>query len=296
MRTALDCIPCFARQTLQAARFVTDDVCEQEAIVREALRMMADMDLGEPPPVIVQKLHRHLRELTGREDPYRETKERLNRLAVEMLPELERRVQRAADPLAVALRYAIAGNVIDLGAYAGASTDELLSSLDATLDQPFHGDVELLRRAVASANTILYLADNAGEIVFDRLLLMQLPAGRVTVAVRGGPVINDVTLRDAREVGIHELAELMDNGSDAPGTLLPDCSSSFLERFHGADLVISKGQGNFETLNDVAAPIFFLFQVKCALASAHAGLPVGTRALIPSAHRPTSASPAAPTR
>jgi len=284
MKTSIDCIPCFARQTLQAARFVTDDVREQEAITREALRVVADMDFDQPPPVIVQWLHRHLREITGSADPYRETKEQLNRLAFEMLPVLERRVEQTSDPLALAVRYAIAGNAIDLGAYAGTSTEELWASLDATLDQPFHGEVEALRSAAAAAKSILYLADNAGEIVFDRMLLKQLPAGRVTVAVRGGPVINDVTRRGAREVGIHQLAELVDNGSDAPGTLLSDCSPEFLERFHDADLIISKGQGNFETLSDVVAPIFFLFEVKCELASAHAGLPVGTRALLPSAH------------
>ncbi len=126
----------------------------------------------------------------------------------------------------------------------------------------------------------MYLADNAGEIAFDRLLIEQLPANRVALVVRGGPIINDATLVDARAVGLHEIVEVIDNGSDAPGTILEDCSAAFRERFEQADLVIAKGQGNFETLSDVRRPIRFLLKAKCPVIARHAGVPMGTHLLL----------------
>jgi len=126
-------------------------------------------------------------------------------------------------------------------------------------------------RAIAAAERILYLADNAGEIVFDRLLIERLPTEKVTVAVRGLPVINDATLIDAEYAGITELVEVIDNGSDAPGTILEDCSEAFLERFHAADLIISKGQGNYETLSQVHKDIYFLLKVKCPVVARDVG-------------------------
>ena len=137
------------------------------------------------------------------------------------------------------------------------------------------GDIQELADAADRARDILYLADNAGEIVFDRLLIEQLPPGRVTVAVKGGPVLNDATRSDAAVAGLNELAEVIDNGSDAPGTLLGDCSHSFRERFDRADLVIAKGQGNYETLSDARKDVFFLLKAKCPVIAHHLGCDVG---------------------
>ena len=119
--------------------------------------------------------------------------------------------------------------------------------------------------ALGRASRILYLADNAGEIVFDRLLIERMPPGKVTVGVRGFPVINDATMKDAEDTGMTELAEVIDNGSDGPGTILDDCSQSFRDRFDEADLIIAKGQGNYETLSEVDKDIYFLLKAKCAV-------------------------------
>jgi len=132
---------------------------------------------------------------------------------------------------------------------------------------------------VIGAKSILYLADNAGEIVFDRLLIEQLPRERVTVAVRGAPILNDVTWVDATTVGVDTLVKVIDNGSDAPGTVLADCSDAFQKQFAEADLIISKGQGNFETLSDSPENIFFLFKAKCPVVADQVGCPVGTQVL-----------------
>jgi uncharacterized protein with ATP-grasp and redox domains len=153
---------------------------------------------------------------------------------------------------------------------------QVVEAIDASFQEPLGGDVEAFARAAGEAQTILYIADNAGEIVFDRLLIEQLGPEKVTVAVRGSPVINDATLRDAEAAGLSGLVEVIENGSDAPGTILADCSDSFRKRFESADLVIAKGQGNYESLSEVEACIFFLLKAKCPVIARDLGSPVGS--------------------
>ncbi|MBT3219980.1 MAG: DUF89 family protein [Proteobacteria bacterium] len=280
MKTHLDCIPCFLRQSLEAARHVTNDHGVHEQIVRDVLRMTAELDLSLSPPLTGQVIHRRLRELTGEKDPYRVVKSRFNRLAMMMLPELIADLKKTPDPLVTAAKFAIVANVIDLGVIGAVSEAQVLSALRESSRQSFCGDWSEFRDEVAVAKSILYLADNAGEIAIDRLLIQELGPERVTLAVRGSAVINDATLADAREVGMHDLVEVISNGSDAPGTVLDDCSDSFRERFRQADMIVAKGQGNFETLSEIDGNIFFLFKVKCPLIADHVGLPLGTHALL----------------
>ncbi len=276
MRTYLDCIPCFLRQTLDAVRLVTNDEAIHERLLQEILRAASDLDPHQPPPAMGQRIHRRIRELTCQSDPYRGAKDRFNRLALRHLPALRARVARSDTPLETAVRLAIAGNVIDMGVNSGLLDTQVTDAIDHALNAPLSGDVEALARAVAEAGRILYLADNANELVFDRLLIERLPLEKVTVAVRGGPVINDATLADAEAIGLPELVEVIDNGSDAPGTILEDCSTSFRRRFDSSDLVIAKGQGNFETLSHVEKDIFFALLVKCPVIARELDCDVGS--------------------
>jgi len=280
MKTCLDCIPCFVRQALEAARFVTDEPALHEQVLREVLAMVAKLDLRQPPAAVAQTIHRRLRELMGTDDPYAHAKDRFTGLAMELLPELRTRVAGARDSLMTALRLAITGNVIDLGVNGALREEDVRQAVDRTLSEPLVGETAPFRRAIAQADSLLYLADNAGEICFDRLLIERLPTEKVTLAVRGGPVINDATLADARAAGLHEIVEVVDNGSDAPGTILDDCSADFRQRYDRADLVIAKGQGNFETLNEERKDIFFLFKVKCAVIAARVGQDLGAHVLV----------------
>lgn len=280
MMTSLDCLPCFVRQAPEAARAVTGNPVIHEQILHDALHMIAEADLSQPPPVLGQRLHRRLRELTGNPDPYRAAKERFNGLALRLRLELTDRVKAAANPFEMAVRLATAGNVIDLAAKTGLTDDDVRRELELALTGPIAGDLDSFRASTRTAARILYLADNAGEIVFDRLLIEQLPAGRVTVAVRGSPVINDATRMDAQVAGLDHIAEVIDNGSDAPGTVLEDCSAEFRARFQHADVIVSKGQGNFETLSGAEANIFFILKIKCPIVAAQTGLNLGTHALI----------------
>ena len=280
MNTALDCIPCLLRQTLEAARIVSNDPAVHEQMVRDVLRWTSEMDLSLSPPAVAQRIQRRLRQITGVEDPYRTAKARQNRMALELLPALRAEIQASTAPIETAARIAIAGNMIDMGAHASLNEADVHRSLLQATSAPFYGQMDLFLQAVGEARSILYLADNAGEIAFDRLLIEQLTPKRITLAVRGAPVINDATLADAHAVGVDEVVEVIDNGSDAPGTILDDCSPDFRRRFADADVIIAKGQGNFESLNRQPDNIFFLFKVKCPMVASHIMQPTGTQVLV----------------
>ncbi len=281
MRTYLECIPCFLRAAVSVSRKMSDDPAVHERVVREVLRMAAEMSFEQSPPEMSRLIHKLLREETGNDDPYRAAKLEANAYALSLLPALRELVVKAVDPFALATRLAIAGNIIDLGTRSEVTEDEIAATLKQALGDPLDGAlVESFRAAVAGSQRILYLADNAGEIVLDRLLLEQLPTERVTVAVRGRPVINDATLEDAQAAGLHELTRVIDNGGDAPGTVLSLCSPEFRREFHESDLIIAKGQGNFETLCDTDFNIYFLFQAKCPVIAREAGCRLGQAVLM----------------
>jgi len=248
----------------------------REQILREVSHAIDELDMSQPPPVMGQRIHRIVRRLTGNADPYREVKDRFNRLALELYPALKARVDGS---LEAAVRLAIAGNIIDSGPNSHLDEDDVRDGVEYAFAEPLVGSVEGFADAIAAAGSILYLTDNAGEIVFDRLLIELLPTEKVTVAVRGAPVINDATRADAREAGLPDIVEVVDNGSDAPGTLLGDCSEDFRRRFREAGLVISKGQGNYETLSDSRAGVFFLLKVKCPVIARDIGAEVGSMVL-----------------
>jgi len=264
MRTYFDCIPCFVRQALDAARLATNDERIHEKVVREVLRLAADLDMSQSPPSIGQQIHRLIREMVGKNDPYRKIKKRFNNLALKLYPELRTQVVDSDDRLETAIRLAIAGNIIDFGvnnSLEESHVKETISdSLSGYLDPK---QIQSFKDIVNAAGKILYLADNAGEIVFDRLLIEQLPYEKVTVVVKGTPVINDATMEDAGVAGLTRIVEVIDNGSDAPGTIMESCSQEFRHRFANADLIIAKGQGNYETLSDVNKSIFFILKAKC---------------------------------
>ena len=276
MKIFLDCIPCFVRQALDSARLVTDDEQIHEKVVREVLRLSADLDMSQSPPAIGQKIHQLIRKMIGNNDPYHRIKEQFNNLALKLYPELEERVRESEDPFATATRLAIAGNIIDFG----VKTSLAESDVEKTIEQSFNGHlndskIQEFKFAVAEAGKILYLADNAGEIVFDRLLIEQLPVEKVTVVVKGDPVINDATMEDAETAGLTNILAVIDNGSDAPGTILETCSQTFRDRFEDADLIIAKGQGNYETLSDLDKNIFFILKAKCPVIARDLGCEIG---------------------
>jgi len=275
MRAHLDCIACLIRQTLSSARFVTDDEQIHEQVVRKILRQASCMDMDRSIPATAREIHRFVRELVGQSDPYRQAKDWSNDLALKLYPELKRLIAKSKDPLETAVRLAIAGNVIDFGAYNSVEATDIEKAIDGCLTSDLDKtQLEYFHNAVSETTDILFLADNAGEIVFDRLLIEQLGPQKVTLAVKGGPILNDATVEDARAAGLVDLVEVIDTGDDAPGTILDTSSTVFQCYFMAADLIIAKGQGNYETLSDANKNIFFILKAKCPVIAQHLGCEV----------------------
>ncbi len=276
MRVYLDCFPCFLRQTLDAVRFVTDDEAVHEAVLREVFELACHIDARQTPPAIGQQIHRVVRQMTGSRDPYRQRKQDANRMAMGLYPRLKDQIRRSATPLETAVRLAIAGNVMDFGICNSLDAAALTGAIDRALADEWNMDcLGEFAQAVNDARDILYIGDNAGEIVFDRLLIEELPREKITYAVKGFPVINDATREDAQMAGLTDLVEVIGNGSDAPGTILDDCSADFRKRFEQSDFVLAKGQANYESLSGIDKDIFFVLKAKCPVLASDLGCDIG---------------------
>lgn len=236
------------------------DETERLAITDHLEQLILEDSLSSPE--LQQQLNRHFRKVSGIADPYSQEKRTSNAIAKKLYNHWKPYVQQSDNKLQLALRLAIAGNIMDYGAHQEFDLEQtILEVIDAELAIDHSHQ---LFEAIEKANHVLYLCDNAGEIFMDKLFIETLDHKQVTAVVRGFPVLNDATLEDAHQAGIHEVATLMDNGSDAPSTILNDCNPAFQKVFNSADLIISKGQGNLEGLlpqND--SRIFFLLMAKC---------------------------------
>ena len=278
MQSYTDCIPCFVRQAHDALRQVTKaDEKRVSRTLQRVLRAVAEFPLSKTPPAMAQITHRIIREESGNPDPYAEIKAKSTLLALNLAEEARRAISASVDPFLMALRFSIAGNIMDFALTSQWKLVEMDSFIEDTRFQVLEKEpVERLRRAVKTARSILVLGDNAGETVFDKLLIEQVGSAAVFYAVKGSPVINDATLADAQAAGLDAVAEIVENGSDAPGTMLEDCSDSFRWLFNEAGLVIAKGQANYETLSSCARPLYFLTRVKCPVIGRDLGEPVGS--------------------
>jgi len=285
MRTYLECIPCFFRQALEASKLAGASDKTQRKVLNKLGNALSVFSLTASPPEIGRMIYRIVSQLTSEKDPYAGIKVKSNQRALQLYPRLKQKIVRSRDHLRMAVRLAIAGNIIDYGVKNSLNVDRELEKILKTEDRLIRQENRSLfqyarfRRSLAKAKTLLYLADNAGEVVFDRLLIEEIkkndPAKRILFAVKEKPSINDALVEDARMCGIDRIAEIVTNGSDAPGTVLSLCSSRFRHLFWCVDMVIGKGQGNFESLSTVRRPVFFLFMAKCAVVANHVGCKMG---------------------
>ena len=213
-------------------------------------------------PMISRELHVLLNQYSNNPDPYQEAKKQSNDLVLGMYPDLKEIVFKGDNQFETALRLAIAGNIIDYGI---GNHFDLKGTIDKVLNSDFAIDNSVeLKQALSEAKTVLYLGDNCGEMVFDKLFIETIMHPNLIYAVRGAPVINDATLDDAKYVGMDIVADVISNGYDAPSTILEHCSAGFMEAFDRADVIISKGQGNLEgLLGKTDKEIYFLLMVKC---------------------------------
>jgi len=281
MKTYLDCIPCFFGQALAVARITGANENMQKRVLDEVAKLAPDFSMESTPPETGRFVYQLVSKLTGNEDPYREIRKNSNQLILNLYPELEALVENSKDRILCAIRLAITGNIIDYGALAsfnGAlASFNIEEEVGNSLKSKFSVlDYSVFKQVLDNTKSILYLGDNAGEIVFDKLLIEELRklGKEITYVVKDKPIINDVLLEDAHDCGIDKIAKVISNGGDAAGTVLNLCSKEFLEIYHEAPLIISKGQGNFETLSAERTPLFFLFKVKCPVIARDIGCKV----------------------
>jgi uncharacterized protein with ATP-grasp and redox domains len=277
MKATPACIPCYLKQALSAAREVTDDADQQRTVLNEVAGLLPGLPLHSTPAHNSTRVLWRAQEVLGCADPFASKKRHYNELALSMYPQLQALVQGSPQRLRTAIRVAAAGNVIDLGILDRDDVD-LMGVLNETVSRGFVLDeCGVFERKLASVERILYLLDNAGEAVFDRVLVEELSARglQVTVVAKGQPILNDATMEDALVAGLDQVARLISNGSPMIGTDLGTCSTEFLHSFEAADLIISKGQANFETLNETARHIFFVLRAKCPEVGRELGVAVG---------------------
>jgi len=273
MKAYLDCYPCFFIQTLKTSRMITSDERKIWQILNEVSLSLPKIHFGATPPEIGREVYRIISKRTGINDPYREIKEKCIRQALSLYPELRKLISSSEERLKTAVRLSIAGNVIDFGANPDF---DLKRDIKTILSQDFSiNHYQEFCEALDKARKILYLADNAGETVFDRLLIEEFHKPVIYV-VREKPIINDATREDALLSGIDGVAEIMSSGCDAPGNILKFCSEDFLKVYRSSDLIISKGQGNYEGLSDEDRPIFFLLKAKCHVIARDLGTEKGS--------------------
>ena len=273
MEIYLDCYPCFLRQALHASRLAQGNTVQQHRVVVKTMKLLCALPSETTPPEMACQVHRIVREEISAKDPYRQVKSASTRAALDMYPKLKQLVLHSEDPLDTAIRLSIAGNIIDFG--VSEYHDDLWETVEKVLKQQYavdHG--QALRSRLQSADHVLFLADNAGETVFDRILIEQLPMP-VVYAVKAAPTLNDATREDAVAAGVDAVARIVDNGTDAPGTILSRCSLEFMEHYQAAPAVIAKGQANYESLSDAGSRVFCLLQIKCPVISGDIGAPVG---------------------
>jgi uncharacterized protein with ATP-grasp and redox domains len=257
----------------------------QRQVLNSVSFMIPDLALDATPPEIAHQVYRIVYEITGKTDPYREAKQHANRSAMSLYARMKDLIDYSDDTLEAACKLAIAGNAIDLGARAefGSMVSIVEDSAGYQLDQRHYRH---FKESIGLSYLILYVADNAGEIVFDRLLveqLLQIKKLKIVFVVREAPIINDATLEDALQVGLDEVATVISSGSDTPATILSLCSPKLRGYYQAADLIISKGQGNYESLSDRSENIFFLFKVKCPVIARDSGFDIDNPVLISSA-------------
>jgi uncharacterized protein with ATP-grasp and redox domains len=264
MKTHLECIPCTLNSYLRLVDTAIIPPEKREELMRDILVFLSDVDYRISPPAMGRELHRMIRASLQNPDPYLEIKEKYNRMMLELYPSFREMVAKSSAPCETAMRLAMGGNVIDFGAkYQFDVMETIHSAMDHELAID---DTASLKTALANARRLLYIGDNCGEIVLDKLFLESIDVAEKTFAVRGGPVVNDITREDAERVGMERVARVVTTGDDSPGAVWERTSREFRRLFQEADVVISKGQGNLEGLMEVRHDqIYFLLVIKCDL-------------------------------
>lgn len=284
MQTRLDCLPCFYKQALNAARLSGADLETQREVLNQFSQLVPDLSLEVSPAEIGRTIYGIVTKMTGKKDPYRDIKDEVNKIALKIYPAMKMRVLQAENQLQTALQLAIIGNLIDFGV---KDFKKITVNIDRMIEHNFYLDDNNFKdnfefqsfcQKLSEVQSILYLADSAGEVVFDLILIEQLVNHyhkNVIYTVKGKPVLIDALVDDAIYCGINRIANVTSCGADCPGVVLEYCTPEFIRLFNEAEMIISKGQGNYGALSDESHPLFFLLNAKCPIIAEHIGCHTG---------------------
>lgn len=278
MNVTLDCIPCYIKQTINTLAQTDRSEEQMREIIHQTLPLIPGLDPQGTPAENSTIILRKINELLGIEDPFYKAKQESNELALKLLPQLKEKISQNSDPLFMSLKIAVAGNIIDMGILKDFDVE---GSIQEAMVKDFaRDDYQSFSQSLKEAREILILGDNSGEIAFDRLLAEQLSESgiKVTYAVKDQPILNDATMEDAVFVGMTEQIHVISNGSGFLGTILKDCSEEFIKAYNKADLVISKGQANYESLEEFGkddSRLYFLLRAKCEIVAKNLGVHLG---------------------
>ncbi|KNZ40758.1 damage-control phosphatase ARMT1 family protein [Acetobacterium bakii] len=262
MKIFLDCLPCMLRQVNEAAGMATENEAIHQKIMDEAIATLSKYRDYSCVPEMCGAMHRIVKVHSGIDDPYGEIKNHDISESLKLEPTIRHFASQDLDLLLGVLKVSATGNIMDSGVYNNL---EIESCLKEEVEKPFAiCELDLFKKDLQNAKLILMIGDNAGEVVFDKLLAEYLARNyHVIYAVRGAAIINDAVMEDALKTGINDYAQIISMGCDTPGAVLDLCSQVFIDIFNQADIVISKGQGNFEALSDQQREIYFLLKAKC---------------------------------
>ncbi len=291
-----ECIPCLVSQVIKTAHLTRAQ--DRETLYKQVFAYMSQLDFNKTNPEVAGDTYAMLKRHIGNNDPYKEVRDYFNDLIMQLMPSIRTKIEAADDPFKAALQYASAANIIDFSpAHSGelVTTETVTELLDQATNMPFVIDhTKQLQTDLSNAKTLLYLGDNCGEICLDKLLIetikRQNPNLQIYFGVRGAPVVNDSTEEDAYKIGMDELARIISNGDISQGTVIEHTSPEFQAIYHNADLIIAKGQANYETLSDrIDQNIYFMLITKCKVIANDIGVP--EKSLVCLNHRPQTDTP-----
>lgn len=263
MELFLDCMPCVLNQALEAVRKTTNDVVMHDKVVNETINLMTNYKKYRNSPDLAREIHKIVREQTGIEDPYVEIKEKDLNAAKCVYPYLKEFLQSKENSLYWALKIAATGNNIDAAVYSNV---DVKKCIEKELETDFSiCDIDVIEKKLQTASNILIIGDNTGETIFDKVMIESFSNFNITYGVRSKSIINDVTEKEAVASGLKQVSKIVSTGCSAPGVILEDCSDEFIDIYNKSDIIISKGQGNYEALSEEKGNIFFLLKAKCPM-------------------------------
>lgn len=269
------CLPCLINQVVKIAQITK--IKDSESLYKSVFLWMSNMDFELTNPEIIGATFAIIKEYIGNDDPYLELRNDYNQLFLNMEKDFENQIKMSSQPFLKAIKYAILGNVIDFHAMYHRTNEDVLMLFESVEQMFLEIDhTQELLSDLKNAKTLMYLGDNCGEICLDKILIKYIkqlnPHLDIYFVTRGHPVVNDSIESDAYKVGIHDYAKIINNGDDSLGTILRRTSPSFLKCYEDVDVVISKGQANYESLSEEKKNIYFLLMVKCEVISEYIGV------------------------